>query len=747
MEGTTDNADTMSEGRYITDAVLVPPRVRSPPDDGDRKRRRKVLSCYDCRRRKLQCDRALPACGRCQKAGHSSSCTYSEDAETSVKSRLSEQHDNTNRSSTAAHEHPEDVFQTVKRQQLRIQQLEAALDRHSAKMDLPFRPQAPGFPLTPVSVQQHESNNKINDRETMLMRGKSFKTQFSGTTHPLGTLAHIPELNLFTKEALEMYPIFQHVKQDIALLEVQISCADKNVVGLADDKLYTLLPPHANVDQAVQDYFNSYERIYHIMHAPSFWQAYQDIWQIGIENAPPHTLVLVLLMISAVSCLAPKQPWTYVANSSSAREKAIVITQACENWINRQSQKRVTAADFQIRLLLHLTKQTTARKVKRTWTEAGTLLRFCMSAGLHRNPELIKKPTNPVEKELRCRIWATVVDFELQASFDRGMLSTAWLLQSDTPGPSNLKDEDIASNDPSYCHGDEFTDSWYLFTTNETAALRSNLNMLLNNIRHVLTFDDVKQYTDEIERQLKSITECTIPDYEEPYSLARLKLLQYLLALHNRFLRSETTTSERTFSTMTLLETSTKIVNIHRKLQDHGKPSVQFLGYDLLRAALSIANVVSVQTTPHVISLTTISFHYSPVVQQAIDILTDKAARLGCEQRQLWVALAAQGFIKSRKDASQRSLHMKQAVDTITKVYYKMMACQEDWIAPVSGTTVAARDGISRGIVDYLPAVPGEPAAPEPTDSNLFNFDDFAAWTFEDWMFDPGDPVMNFDAT
>lgn len=733
----------MSEGQYITDTVLVPPRVDSPPDDstrGDRKRKRKVLSCCTCRRRKLQCDRVLPTCGRCRTSGQPSSCIYSDDTTTtSVKSRQRD-------------DPPADIFQTVKHQKLRIQQLEAALARrsHSTPKDLPLRLKAPDYdyPPSPVSAQQHELNVKINDRETMLMRGKSFKTQFSGTTHPLGTIAHIPELNLFTKEALEKHPIFQHVKQDIALLEAQIKCADKGFVTLVDEELYRLLPPQADVDRAVQEYFNSYERIYHIMHAPSFWQAYQEMWQLGVERALPHVLVLVLLMISVVSCLAPRQPWTYVANSSSARERAIIITQACENWINRQSQKRVTAADFQIRVLLCLTKQTTARKVKRTWTEAGTLLRFCMSAGLHRNPELIKKPTTALEKELRCRIWATVVDFELQASFDRGMISAPWLFQSDTPGPSNLKDEDIVSEDPPSCRRPEFTDSWYLFATNKTTALRSSLNSLLNNIRHVLTLEDVKQYTDDIEAHLERIPECTIPDYKEAHSLARLKLLQYLLALHNRFLRSETTHSESTFSAMIILETSRRIIDINQELHDHGKRAVQFLGYDLLRGALSIANVVSVQTTPHIISLASIGFTYAPLVQQAIGMLTDKAARLGCEQRQLWVALAAHGFIKSRKDVSQRPLYMREAVDTITNVYYKMMECQEVGIPPIEGTGTLNRGEISRGIVDYLPTVPGEPAVSmteAAADPILFDFDDFAAWTFEDWMFDPGNPVVDFN--
>jgi len=50
----------------------------SPAKSGsdDRKRKRDVLSCLDCRRRKLKCDRAFPVCGRCQKGGIASSCTY-----------------------------------------------------------------------------------------------------------------------------------------------------------------------------------------------------------------------------------------------------------------------------------------------------------------------------------------------------------------------------------------------------------------------------------------------------------------------------------------------------------------------------------------------------------------------------------------------------------------------------------------------------------------------------------------------
>lgn len=42
------------------------------------RRQRAVLSCDDCRRRKLQCDRELP-CKRCIKGGIADSCSYKSD--------------------------------------------------------------------------------------------------------------------------------------------------------------------------------------------------------------------------------------------------------------------------------------------------------------------------------------------------------------------------------------------------------------------------------------------------------------------------------------------------------------------------------------------------------------------------------------------------------------------------------------------------------------------------------------------
>lgn len=748
-------------------AAHVSSHARSPSSDlgGDRKRRRKVLSCYDCRRRKLQCDRAVPACGRCIKSGQASKCVYLDDTSEApaISLRLSQSSAiiNSNPQSSAENhgssykvpaEPPAEFHSKIQDQDARIRQLEIALARpsYSAETVASRSILLSKLPPTPESVKEQQTSTSINDRETMLLRGKSFETQFSGTTHPLSLIAHVPELNSFTKEALEVYPSFQHAKRDMGTLEARVRCADKEPPTVDDKRLEELLPPRADVDLALHLYFESYDLIYHVVHTPSFWSAYNEMWQAGLQNASQHTVALVLLMIACVSCLAPAKPWIYVANSSRSREDAIEITQACERWINKQSQKRVSAADFQIRFLLCLTKQTTARKYKRSWTDTGNLLRFCMSAGLHRNPDLIRKPTTSLDKQLRRRIWAAVVDMELQASFDRGMISAPFLLQSDSPGPDNLHDEDAAlEQTPAPLPASQFTRSWYLSLANGTVTLRSNLNTLLNDIRHVISFDEVKQYSDEIESHLRSIPESVDPQSEEARRLLHFKLLQYQLAIHNRFVRIAATNSERDFSVMTIIDTASKIIELHQALNSNEKRSLQFLGYDLLRAALAMANVVSVQHPLPRGALSSIIFHHTPLIEQAIDMLNDKAARLGCEQRQLWVALAANGFIKAQKDPGQRAKYMQEAVEVVTRVYYNIMACQDFGAFLPSTEGPLYQRNNSKGIVDYLPEVAGvstrNDSQADLSNSTLFNLEEFAAWTFEDWMLDPNDVLQSFD--
>jgi hypothetical protein len=61
-------SDIISKSRSMDEGTAPP-----------RKRRRPALSCVQCRRRKIKCNRNTPSCGQCTQSKSSATCSYSPD--------------------------------------------------------------------------------------------------------------------------------------------------------------------------------------------------------------------------------------------------------------------------------------------------------------------------------------------------------------------------------------------------------------------------------------------------------------------------------------------------------------------------------------------------------------------------------------------------------------------------------------------------------------------------------------------
>ena len=637
-----------------------------------------------------------------------------------------------------------DLLSRLEYQDRRIKQLEAALNESVQSLPPLQQLKVSKFPLTPESVAAEPTPAAVNatDRETMLLRGKSFKTQFHGITYPGSLIAYIPELSTFTKEVFESFPALRRIKQEMHALEDRTVYAGSNPKYIQDSDLQTALPPKLETDHLVQLYFDNYDSIYHIIHLPTFRQEYNEMWN-DLANARPHFMAIVLLMTASTHLIVESEPWLYTANSSTARERGIATLALCEGWLQRQSQKHVTVADFQIRFLIAQAKLLNASKVKRTWTDAGALLRFFMAAGLHRNPDHLRKPTSALDKEMRRRLWFAATEFELQASFDRGMVSAPWPQQSDCPSPNNIHDDDVDQTTehlPISRPLGEFTSTSYLIAANETFSLRYMLNTMLNNIRQTITFDDTKRYTDEIEGHIQALPEWIGTTSEGPQAFLTIALRQYLLVLHDRQFRLASSRTERNFSKLILVDTAAKIINSHKALVEKGSRALQFFCHDQLRAALSVCHIISLSNPQSDGMLSDlVESQSTAIVQGAIDLISDKVIRYGREQRQMWVVLVANAFMMTRKNPSQKIQYMQDAVDKITRPYYKIMACQEDAPASISTDPPSGRQDLPNGFMEYLPqATQGKAGAYGGTDPTLLDLDDIAAWTFEDWALVPG---------
>lgn len=709
----------------VSTAMSPGPVDGSLPDltDGpERKRRRKVLSCWDCRRRKLQCDRAFPACGRCTKAGKAESCLYIDDPHSdasTTKVARSRPERQVNRSV--------DVEARLETKDQRIRELEAQLPHNGRSIAAPMISlRESRFPPTPDSATAQDNTGAatVMDRESMVLRGRSFKTKYFGSTHPGAVIGFIPDLTSVTKEAFKSYPALGQMRTDMHALEEKIGDEDASVSPVKDQDLRSLMPSKVDADELVHLYVDTFENVYHIIYLPTFWKSYEEMW-IDPDTTSPHFVAVVLLMMACVACLS-SQPQRYVAQSSTTRNKALHWIRHCDDWVSRQSQKHVTAADFQIRCLLWLCKQTSSHKVKRAWTDAGNLLRFCMSAGLHRNPDLLQKETGALDKELRRRVWVTAVDFELQASFDRGMVSAPWLLQSDSPAPTNLHDEDFAlDKTPTPRPMREFTPTSYLSLVHDSLMLRSTLNAVLNNIRQSLTFDEVKHYTEEIESYIANIPPWTDRRSDVPKALLALRLQQYLLVLHDRHIRQSHTLTGRNFSKSILLETALQMVETHKSLVGKGNLALELYCLDPIRVAVSIAHLQSFIDPQTNLALSRSFDMMTPHLMDDIVALTlDKYYRFGRDGRQLWIILSCDTIMKIKRNPEHRESILCRAVDRIINPMYKVIACQEP--------SPAAQEGRANG--EEVTGLSNEtvPVEIQQFDSSLM--DELEDWTFQDWF-------------
>lgn len=161
------------------------------------KRKRKIISCYECRRNKLKCDHGHP-CGRCERTGIGDICRYyTDDTIDRASKRLStvngvenavavKSPDAFSRAAESAYiiTPADDMSMQMRMQTLQIKQLEKRLaDLESGALKSPIK--------TPLSMGQEGTRDEPQEVETRIFRGKSFKTQFYGSTHPGSLVTHV----------------------------------------------------------------------------------------------------------------------------------------------------------------------------------------------------------------------------------------------------------------------------------------------------------------------------------------------------------------------------------------------------------------------------------------------------------------------------------------------------------------------------------------------------------------------------
>ena len=369
-----------------------------------------------------------------------------------------------------------------------------------------------------------------------------------------------------------------------------------------EENLFALLPAQNAVERSVRLYLDTYERVFRILHRPTFWTEYGN----GNPQSWSESFVAtVILMLATVSCLSSAEA-NFHDDTSAAREAAEYWVASAEAWLLRQSQKHVTLELLQVHCLLLLAKKVNVIKRKRAWVASGNFLRIAVSHGLHLEPsEIAAHRLTTFEQEMRRRIWATAFEWDLEASIIRGVPPMASTIPSDCGAPININDDQISKGSgelPEPRPSTERTETSFLSESLRSLPLRTTLTSLLNDTRTHLTFEEVLEYESQIHKELDKFPNWVkqpnartcqgLPSVFQSLTfegaLLDIQLRQYIIYLHNPFTRKGSDT-QRSYARMASLIASEKILDFHHKLAVAGNHALSISGNGLYTGIVTIS--------------------------------------------------------------------------------------------------------------------------------------------------------------
>lgn len=372
-----------------------------------------------------------------------------------------------------------------------------------------------------------------------------------------------------------------------------------------DPELEALLPSMEDTDILVNVYLDQFEQVHRIVHIPTFRKQYTKFWDTGETRYGAFT-ALVLSMMAVSICLHSNPPCKVLGPKSASHQRAETWIWACEGWLQKQSQKHRKLIHYQIACLLYLGKRVNTLKKKRFWTASGALIQDGISVGLHRDPGHMSDRITPYNQEMRRRIWATVQEFNMQASFDHGLPTLISQLHYDVTPPRNLDDDDFSENSTSLPQSKptkEYTFSSYQHLSRQSLPLRLQLSLTLTGPPGDLDYDQVIRFTNDITQEIDALPSWDVSSSDErnarkpllAYTLLHIQLRQYLIPLHQPYLRLRQKNSKYQYSEIIYYNAARDMVLLHDKLAEQGVRTLYFLREDAVTTAINLCSVTLLQ--------------------------------------------------------------------------------------------------------------------------------------------------------
>ncbi|KAJ8147684.1 hypothetical protein LV155_008384 [Aspergillus fumigatus] len=424
---------------------------------------------------------------------------------------------------------------------------------------------------------EHYISEDIRSLPCAFFRGKKSNTRFCGRSHSFLALSFFRDMGDFLRQRKSKhkkdsdYGSLKKIQKELWLKQRQEQ--QQRVRQELVSSFVDLLPPRRVADKLVQLYLSNFETTHRILHIPTFLKQYEEYW-IAPQHPDMVFLAKLLLLMAASSCFYG--PTKKINDKDTLASTAIHWIEAVQTWSATTIGTRNTNFDMlQIHCLLLIARQAIASDGDTIWISSGSLIRLAMAMGLHRNPLRFQKLSR-FWAEMRRRLWATILELDLQSSMDGGMPPAIDLEEYDCDPPSNYDDADLVESmteDPPPKDPDIVTRSSFQVLLSRSLPVRVHIAKLVNRLRFTISYDEALLLSEELMRSLNDALELFpsdgypshIPGVENPAftkSYFIFLIRRHLLALHRPFCLSIMRTPKFSYSRKICLDSALDILSL-----------------------------------------------------------------------------------------------------------------------------------------------------------------------------------------
>lgn len=326
-----------------------------------------------------------------------------------------------------------------------------------------------------------------------------------------------------------------------------------------------------------------------------------------IDNPTNVSTIFLVQLLLVLACA-----WN-LADLGSLQEKsptplkcytAVEWVLHAEKWIVNAQIKRPEINALRLYILLVVAQNCFGTKRSKAWLSTGTIIRQAMLAGYHRDPSKYAR-ISAFNKEMRRRIWMTIVELDLQVAIDRGMPPNIQSSDYDTQPALNINDDEIhegSTEAPESRPPGEITDCSFATILARSLPIRLKACQLMHSPRISCRYEEIQRLDWELGRQFSRIP--TWSTAESNHHVTQLKVIlwkavietkisQSLLSIHTPFAIEANHEAVFAPSARSRLDAAVTILATQKRLHEISQPlSLCMLGEWTLQAYISICQLL-----------------------------------------------------------------------------------------------------------------------------------------------------------